>query len=61
MYLCYDRGISQVLMEQKGWGSNSEWVELEVRGSFLKFVTSQLSFEVSVEVPQVKEERKHSR
>lgn len=48
-------------MEQKGGAPNSEWVGLEVRGSFLELVTSQLSFEVSVEVPQMKEERKHSR
>lgn len=34
---------------------------LVVRESFLELVTSQLSFEVSVGVPLVKEEEKHSK
>lgn len=50
-----------MLMKQKAGSSNSEWVGLVVRERFLEMVTSQIGFEVSVGVPQVKEEEQHSR
>lgn len=50
-----------MLIKRKGGASNSEWVGLVVRESFLEIVTSQLSFEALVGVPQVKEEEQNYR